>query len=73
MHEGLQIIGDPVIASNGYLGITKFDDEHSRLKTTSNNYWKKVHWTTKGEPYFIEHGIRYYLSDFFKLTKGATC
>lgn len=65
-------MGTKVIASNGYFGIIECESDgpHMYIKTTRNSRKKRIRYTNKGEPYFIEYKIRYFVNEFFR-TEGT--
>ena len=52
-----------IIASNGYVGIIEVNDY---VRHTNGRKASLLRYNTKGEPYFISYGRRYYLNEFIR-------
>lgn len=57
-----------LMASNGYIGIIAIiNGVNDYIKHTNSRKASMLRYNTKGEPYFISHGRRYYMAEFIRV------
>ena len=61
-------MNETLIASNGYIGIIDIIyGINDYIKHTNSRRASVLRYNTKGKPYFISYGKRYYMDEFIRV------